>query len=213
VVTTTLLCVDASQGVGVACLHHHGDCFLAEQGAARPHSQTLLPQWEQLLAQAGVDWNQLDGFTVGIGPGSFTGIRVVAATINGLNAILQKPIYALDSLAITSLQSDYPDPIWVVEDARVNEIFVGRYQQGKTLSDPILLRWEQLQSHVDALPIACCQPKPDHIANPWLAPDANKRTAALAQLTKPIILSSSLPTTIYPQYLQPTQAERQWIKS
>ncbi|MDX8412928.1 MAG: tRNA (adenosine(37)-N6)-threonylcarbamoyltransferase complex dimerization subunit type 1 TsaB [Mariprofundales bacterium] len=204
----SLLCVDAAQGVGVACLHHDGACFLAEQEAERPHSQTLLPQWEQLLAQAGIGWQQLDGFAVGAGPGSFTGIRVVAATINGLNAILQKPIHTLDSLAILSLQSKYPDPLWVVEDARVNEAFVGCYHQGKNLSAPILLRWEQLQSHVDALPIACYQPKPDNIPNQWLIPDRNRRTQSLAQLTKNITLSPGMPQLINPQYLQPTQAER-----
>jgi len=205
----TTLAVDAAQGVAVACLHHDGTCLLAEQAADRPHSQTLLPQWEHLLAQAGIGWQQLDGFAVGVGPGSFTGIRVVAATINGLNAILQKPIYALDSLAILSLQSEYTDPIWVVEDARVHEAFVGSYHQGRTLAAPILLRWELLHNHIDGLPVICCQPKPDDIDNQWLIPNANRRTPALAQLTKNITLSPDLPTVIYPQYLQPTQAERQ----
>jgi len=192
----------------VACLHHHGTCFHAEHGADRPHSQTLLPQWELLLEQADIGWQQLDGFAVGVGPGSFTGVRVVAATINGLNGVLQKPIYALDSLAILALQSGYPDPIWVVENARANEAFCGCYHAGSTVVAPTLIRWDALSAQTQTLPVTCCQPRPDNIDNHWITPDPEQRTESLAQLSKNIVLSPDLPHVIHPQYLQPTQAER-----
>ncbi|MDQ6964798.1 MAG: tRNA (adenosine(37)-N6)-threonylcarbamoyltransferase complex dimerization subunit type 1 TsaB, partial [Mariprofundales bacterium] len=166
------------------------------------------PQWESLLAQAAISWQQLDGFAIGAGPGSFTAIRVVAATINGINSILQRPIYRVDSLAILALQSEIDGAVWVVDDARVGEAFVGCYQQGRAIHTPILIRWEMLQSHLDNLPVVCSQPRPDHLHNRWITPDESRRTAALAQLTQRIHLTNDLPREIYPDYLQPTQAER-----
>ncbi len=194
--------------MGVACLHHRGDCLLAEQVADRPHSQTLLPQWEALLAQAGIDWRQIDGFAVGTGPGSFTGVRVVAATINGLNSVLQQPIHPLDSLAITALQSGHPDPIWVVEDARADELFIGSYQSGTAIVAPMLIKRSRLTNHIGALPVVSTLPRPEAIDTEWITPDPAARTQALAALSRPLRLSPDLPRAIHPQYLQPTQAER-----
>jgi tRNA threonylcarbamoyladenosine biosynthesis protein TsaB len=54
-----------------------GDRILAETcQPARSHSQTLLPIITDLLAEAGLEREQLEGLAVGIGPGSFTGVRI-----------------------------------------------------------------------------------------------------------------------------------------
>jgi tRNA threonylcarbamoyladenosine biosynthesis protein TsaB len=51
---------------------------------ARGQAERLVPMLEELLAEAGVTWRDLDALGVGIGPGNFTGIRIGVATARGL---------------------------------------------------------------------------------------------------------------------------------
>jgi tRNA threonylcarbamoyl adenosine modification protein YeaZ len=50
----------------------------------RGQSERLVPMLEDLLAEAGLAWRDLDVLGVGIGPGNFTGIRIAVATARGL---------------------------------------------------------------------------------------------------------------------------------
>ena len=50
----------------------------------KTHSQTLLPMIHDMLQMAEVDVKELDGIAVAAGPGSFTGLRIGAATAKGL---------------------------------------------------------------------------------------------------------------------------------
>ena len=48
------------------------------------HSEILLPAIEQVLSLSGTDIDDVELFSASIGPGSFTGVRIGAATIKGL---------------------------------------------------------------------------------------------------------------------------------
>ncbi len=48
------------------------------------HSQTLLPMVETVLTQLNITPNEIDLFSISAGPGSFTGVRIGAATLKGL---------------------------------------------------------------------------------------------------------------------------------
>src|SRR5260370_39388855 len=66
-------------------------------------SAQLVPQISQLLQSHKFTKNEIDGFAVVSGPGSFTGLRVGLAAIKALAEILRKPIAAvsvLEALAI-----------------------------------------------------------------------------------------------------------------
>ena len=62
------------------------------------HSSDLIPTIGGVLEEAGVDLSELDGLVVGAGPGSFTGVRVAAATAKGLAHALGIPLWAVSSL-------------------------------------------------------------------------------------------------------------------
>jgi tRNA threonylcarbamoyl adenosine modification protein YeaZ len=62
------------------------------------HSSDLIPTVGDVLQEAGVDLSELDGLVVGAGPGSFTGVRVAAATAKGLAHALGVPLWAVSSL-------------------------------------------------------------------------------------------------------------------
>ena len=62
------------------------------------HSSDLIPTVDEVLRGAGADLSELDGLVVGSGPGSFTGLRVAAATAKGLAHALHIPLWAIASL-------------------------------------------------------------------------------------------------------------------
>jgi tRNA threonylcarbamoyladenosine biosynthesis protein TsaB len=62
------------------------------------HGETLLPHLERVLGAAGLGLSDIDLFAVGIGPGSFTGVRIGLATAKGLALAEGKPLVGVSSL-------------------------------------------------------------------------------------------------------------------
>ena len=99
---------------------------------AERHAETLLPRIEQCLARAGVALADIDVFAVGIGPGSFTGVRVGVATAKGLALATGKPLRGVVSLAALagSLLEREPGTELLVApilDAFKGEVFAALY--------------------------------------------------------------------------------------
>lgn len=93
------LALDTSTSVGSVCVGR-GSRVVAEsvilgQGS---HSADLIPSIGGVLEEAGVDLSELSGLVVGAGPGSFTGVRVAAATVKGLAHVLDIPLWGVSSL-------------------------------------------------------------------------------------------------------------------
>lgn len=63
----------------------------------------LTPEIEKILSEAGINFGNLDGFALGAGPGSFTGLKVGFAAIMGLAFDGERPIWTFPSLKLTSL--------------------------------------------------------------------------------------------------------------
>jgi tRNA threonylcarbamoyl adenosine modification protein YeaZ len=57
----------------------------------RGQSERLVPMLQEMLAEAGIGWRDLNALGVGIGPGNFTGIRIAVATARGLALALRIP--------------------------------------------------------------------------------------------------------------------------
>ena len=70
-----------------------GDDVLARRDEAmeRGQAERLLPMLEEMLAEAGADWRDLDGIGVVTGPGNFTGVRLAVAAARGLALALGIP--------------------------------------------------------------------------------------------------------------------------
>lgn len=58
----------------------------------KTHSQTLLPMLEEIMNMLGLEMDTVDAIAVAGGPGSFTGLRIGAATAKGLGLALDKPL-------------------------------------------------------------------------------------------------------------------------
>jgi tRNA threonylcarbamoyladenosine biosynthesis protein TsaB len=102
------------------------------------HATRLLAMAGQLLATAGVSWSSVERIAVGLGPGSFTGLRVGIATARGLaQSVAAELVGVSSSLALakaaleTSLgERDIPrhGRLLAVIDARRGEVFAGAYR-------------------------------------------------------------------------------------
>ena len=96
---------------------------------ALTHSERLMAVVDRLLQDCGWEISSLRGLAVSIGPGSFTGLRVGAATAKGLALALDLPIApvpTLDALAATLPFADAP--VCPLLDARKGEIYCSLYR-------------------------------------------------------------------------------------
>ena len=64
----------------------------------KTHSNTLLPTVEYLLTYSGISPSDIDLFSVAVGPGSFTGIRIGVATVKGLTFGRKCPVCEVSTL-------------------------------------------------------------------------------------------------------------------
>lgn len=94
----------------------------------KTHSQTLLPMIHDMLELAGTGAEELDAIAVAAGPGSFTGLRIGAATAKGLGQALGIPLVAvptLEGLAYNLAGADVL--VCPMMDARRNQTYYGIY--------------------------------------------------------------------------------------
>ena len=90
-------------------------------GERTSRAVTVLEDLDALLRQAGAHTRELDGLAVGIGPGSFTGVRIGLATARGLSLALGVPVAGVSTL--DALAAGAPGAVPVI-DARRGEVFV-----------------------------------------------------------------------------------------
>lgn len=125
-----LLAIDTSTLVGSVAVVQDGE-LLAEQSASvrATHGETLLPAVERVLAQASLSIDAVDVFAVGIGPGSFTGVRIGVATVKGLSLSMGKPIVGVSSLRVLARGMVAGAGLHVpVVDAHKGEVYCAAYE-------------------------------------------------------------------------------------
>jgi tRNA threonylcarbamoyl adenosine modification protein YeaZ len=74
-------------------------CARAEE-MGRGQAERLMPLLEEMLAEAGVGWSDLDRIGVGVGPGNFTGIRISVSAARGLALGLDIPAVGVSGFDI-----------------------------------------------------------------------------------------------------------------
>src|ERR1019366_3077183 len=112
--------------------------------AERGHAQFLIPLLNELLAETGLNFKDMDRFAVTTGPGSFTGIRVALAAAHGLKLGTGRPIVgvtAFEALAASAAQAAIAAPrLLAAIDSRRAEIFVQLFDDaGAALNEPAML--------------------------------------------------------------------------
>lgn len=123
------------------------------------HSQTLMPMIENLLAASKLTINDIDGFAISNGPGSFTGVRIGISAIKGLAAANNLPCAPVSTLrAMAENYSDTDCYICAVMDARCNQVYnaIFEVENGiiKRLNDDRALLCEELANEIKNLTLS-----------------------------------------------------------
>lgn len=125
-----LLVLDSSGLVASVALIED-DQLIAEYttGNKLTHSQTLLPMLDEVIKRTSFEIEDIDAVAVAKGPGSFTGLRIGAATAKGLGLALDKPIIpvpTVDGLAYQLFGTSMI--ICPMMDARRKQVYTGIYR-------------------------------------------------------------------------------------
>jgi tRNA threonylcarbamoyladenosine biosynthesis protein TsaB len=107
-----------------------GRVLLAEETHSPPRKQSeMLPGvLIDLLSRHGLGLGDVDGYAVGLGPGSFTGLRIGLATVKALAYARRRPVGGASSLAALALGGPEGVPLVAAVVARKDELYVGRYR-------------------------------------------------------------------------------------
>lgn len=111
-------------------------------------SAQLVPQVSALLSKHGLTKNDIDGFAVASGPGSFTGLRVGLAAIKALAEILRKPIAAVSLLEAVARSAGREGNVLAALDAGRGEFYCGEFEIRKSRATLIAQRLSTAEEFV-----------------------------------------------------------------
>ena len=190
------------------------------------HSQTLLPMVESLLSFFEITTDDIDLFAASAGPGSFTGVRIGAATVKGLAFGTQKPclgVSTLEALAYNLIGQN--GLICPVMNARRKQVYTALFrckdgQLERLLPDSALAITEldELLRDYPNEPLYLCGDGYDitvelltHPITPTPERLRHQSAFSVAQVAR-VLHQSGIQTTdveMAPSYLRPSQAERE----
>ena len=224
-----LLALDTSTNrAALAVLTAGGGLFLDAPDPDARHGRALVPAIRALLGEAGLAVDRLDGVAVGLGPGSYTGLRIGLTAAKTLAYALGKPLAGLDSLeAVARNAPDDARFVSAVADAQRGDLYVADFARaapGALLVRAAETRVVPLDRWAAGLPdgafivgpalavdrLAVAVPgharRPDDPARNWPDP------ARLAGLARDVWRSGRRddPWFLEPVYLRRSAAEEQW---
>ena len=220
-----LLGLDTSTAAAAACvLRADGEAFeeLPDPSALRrspAHASELMPAVARVMERAGLDWPELDAVAVGVGPGSFTGLRIGVATARGLaraNGVRLRPVSSLAALAEGIDGGD--TVVLPLIDAKRGELFAAAYEGGRELWAPFAAPPEEVGRRVQQADLTALAAGDGSIrfrrvleaAGIRIAPDGSRAHVVRAlHVCRLAAAPGEPPEAVVPEYLRPPDAKPQ----
>ena len=225
-----ILSIDSSAVVASVALTEDGR-LLAEYTVnnGNTHSETLLPMVESLLNTYKISVKEIDAFAATAGPGSFTGIRIGAATLKGLAFGTNKPCVEVSTLEAIAENLMFKEGlICPVMNARRGQVYTALFRSdGRTLErlmpdsamaveelDGILSEYGESVSFagdgyfvtIDALKLTSFCETPDRLRHQSAA------SVGAVAYRKLLLGESETDRSFKVTYLRPSQAERERLE-
>lgn len=113
------------------------------EGERPGHAAQLLPLAHELVADAGIAFGDVDRIAVGLGPGSFTGLRIGVATARALAQSAGAELVGVSTLralaAAAQAQAPAGTGVLAVIDARRSEVFAAGWRDGRQVLEQVAL--------------------------------------------------------------------------
>lgn len=123
-----ILALDTSTELCSVALWLDGETLVREELAGQRHSELVLPMVHELLAEAGLELDALDGIAFGEGPGSFTGLRIGCGVAQGLAFGANLPVVGVCTL-LAMAEASGAKRVIACLDARMGEVYHGVYEK------------------------------------------------------------------------------------
>lgn len=148
----------ATRSCSIAIIDDESILAEAMYAGGQTHTIHLIEMVQKALDQAGLRLSEIDGFAVGRGPGSFTGLRIGISTVKALAIATAKPVVGvsdLDALAMQAVVTGHM-MICVLMDARKGEVYFSHYcHENENLEQLIPARVSSLDDVLAAIHTAC----------------------------------------------------------
>jgi len=98
----------------------------------RRHSSLLVPKIKEMLEKANLSIDEVDVFVIGLGPGSFTGLRIGVSTVKGFGIAMKKPCIGIPSIDALAMNADVDAGAVVpIIDAKRENVYSAVYRKKK----------------------------------------------------------------------------------
>lgn len=105
----------------------------------RTHSETLMPMIDKVLTASETDIRDVELLAIAAGPGSFTGLRIGAATVKGLGMSLNVPVAAIPTCEGLAMNLSGTDRlVCPLMDARRNQVYTGLYRVSGDMPEAVI---------------------------------------------------------------------------
>lgn len=135
-----LLALETTTDACSVAVLHEGQIHEWHEIAPQQHAQKMLNWISELLFELDLTLTQMNAIAYSCGPGSFTGIRISAAIVQGLMLGTGAPIIGVSSLQVIAqgVHREYnKSHVMVVQDARMGQVYQGYYVVGRNgIMDP-----------------------------------------------------------------------------
>lgn len=140
-----VLALDTTTPTGSCALVRDG-CVVCEQVGETPnaHAEHLPGDLISLLERAGTTLSEVEVFAVATGPGSFTGLRIGIATMQGLAFSGEKPLVGVSGFDVLAWIGRGHERVATWVDAWRGEVFAALYEHGRQVQEPVMSRPELL---------------------------------------------------------------------
>ena len=155
----TFLALDTSGAVCVLALAEDGGCVRAVSlfESKRTLSVRLLGEVDALLTRNSLTLDGMTAFAVGLGPGSFTGVRVGVTTAKTLAQVTGKPLVGIGTLdAYASVLARLEQPVMPVLPSRRGEVYAAVYQNGEEIQAPFAASLDEIKVRLKTMQGVLC---------------------------------------------------------
>jgi tRNA threonylcarbamoyladenosine biosynthesis protein TsaB len=208
-----ILALETSSSLCAVCLYDEAAKNIVSEVSndiGRGHAERLMDDISEALKRAGLAYKDVSMYACGVGPGSFTGIRVGVAAARGFGLALKVPVHGVSSLQAIALQAAphaSGAPVLAAMDAGRDEVYVQLFDgKAMPLNKAAAMRAEGLSGSVPAGPVMICGSGATHFPGQTVDPGIIGPTAAAVAMAA---INPAMRLAPKPLYLRAPDAKPQ----